>query len=265
MNLDEIKQLFEKLQSFVTLDSIGILLPYTNDESITTVFNTVCRKKYEHYFAEFEGINEYDYICQILNFDISELNKNIDKFNQKELLFIRNIINNALINIGDNNLTNRIIPILNEYKDIGTDKYIEEKKIENFFNKYDINELYLFDIILSNNYEPDTKKYKEILDKVRKSKEKKVGVNICPDPSLFNLLHKNNQLNNDELSFLYELVANASFYLSSVQDYSYAYRQMMEDFNINEYPVISIYKLEESLLKELENRKEKYKEYIYNY
>lgn len=263
MSLDEIKKLFEKIQLFSTLDSIGILLSYTNDESITTVFNTVFRKKCEHCSDGFEGINEYDYICQILNFDISELNKNMDKFSQKEFLFIRNIINNALINIEANSLTNRIIPILNEYKDIGTDKYIEEKKIENFFNKYDINELYLFDIILSYNCEPDTQKYKEILDKVRKAKEKKAGVNICPDSSLFNLLNKNNRLNDDELSFLYELVENASSYLSSVQDYSYVYEQMIEDFNINEYPVISIYKLEESLLKELENRKEKKR--IYNY
>ena len=41
MRLDEIKELFDKLDLFPTLDSIGILLPYTNDESITTVFNTV--------------------------------------------------------------------------------------------------------------------------------------------------------------------------------------------------------------------------------
>ena len=262
MRLDLIKKLFEKLQLFPTLDSIGILIPYTNDESITTVFNTVVRKKYEQCSDEFEGINEYDYICQILNFDISEFNKNIDKFTQTELLYIRKIINNALMDIKENELTNKIIPILNEYKDIGTDKYIEEIKIENFFNKYNINELYLFEIILSYNCESYMQKYKEILNKVLR--KKKPEININPNCSLSSLINKVNELNDDELKFLYELVENASTYLSSIQDYSYTYEQIIDDFDINEYPVIAMYKLEESLLKELENRKEKNKKYTYN-
>lgn len=264
MLLNEIEEFFEKLELYPTLDSIGILLPYTNDESITSVFNIVFMKKYKECSSEFEGINEYDYICQLANFDISEINKNIDKFSQKELLFIRTIISNALNEIEVNSLTNKIIPTLNEYKNIGTDKYIEEKRIENFFKKFDINELYLFDTILSYNCEPDTTKYKEVLDKVCKEKEKRKGENLNPNPNLFDLLNKKSELNNNELNLFYELVANASSYLSSIQDYSDVYAQMIEDFNINEYPVISIYKIEESLAKEIETRKVKNKEYIYD-
>ena len=133
-------------------------------------------------------------------------------------------------------------------------------EIENFFNKYNISELYLFEIILSYNCELYVQKYKEILNKVRK--EKKEEANIYSGCSLFSLINKNNQLNDDELRFLYELVENASTYLSAVQDYSYAYEQIIDDFDINEYPVIAMYKLEESLLKELENRKGKTRQYI---
>ena len=135
-------------------------------------------------------------------------------------------------------------------------------EIENFFKKYNISELYLFEIILSYNCELYVQKYKEILNKVRKEKEKKVEVNIYSDCSLFSLINKSDELNDDELRFLYELVENASTYLSAVQDYSYAYEQIIDDFDINEYPVIAIYKLEESLLKELENRKGKTRQYI---
>ena len=158
--------------------------------------------------------------------------------------------------IDKNELTNRIIQILEEYKEIGTSKFIEETKIENFFNKFDINELYTLNIILDNNCDPSVKKYKEVFNKVLKEKENKPEVR-SQDDSLLNLLNKTDDLNNQELNLLYELVENASLYLSSVQDYSYAYKDVIEDFNINEYPIIMIYKLEEKLSEKLKNTKYK--------
>lgn len=256
MRLEDIKELFEKLKLFPTLDSIGIILPYTDDESITTVFNLVVREKYKECTDEFEGMNEYDYICQILNFDISEFKRNIDLFSQKELMFVQSIINNALNGIEKNELTNKIITILDEYKEIGTTKFIEENKIENFFNKFDINELYALSIILDNNCDSCVKRYKEILNKILKEKENKSEVRY-QDYSLFDLLNKIDDLNNEELSLLHELVENSSLYLSSIQDYSYAYENIIEDFNINEYPVMAIYKLEEKLSEKIESMKDK--------
>ena len=263
MSKTEIKELFEKIQLFFTLDCIEILLPYTNDESINEIFNIVYKEKYEQkyeqYCFEFEGRNEYTDMIRVSIFDISEINKNIDKFSQKELLFIRNIINNVLLHANENELTNKLISKLIEYKDIGTDNYIEEKKTENFFNKYDINELDLLYSILNYNHEPYVTKYKEILNRVRK--EKKDTINISSDCSLLN---KYDKLNNEELRFLYKLVSDASSYLSSVQDYSDTYKQIIDDFDIDEYPVKEMYKLEESLSNELENRKRKNKQYTYN-
>lgn len=256
MRLEDIKELFEKLQLFPTLDSIGIILPYTDDESITTVFNLVVKEKYQECIDEFEGINEYDYICKILNFDISEFKRNIDLFSQKELMFLQSIINNALNGIEKNELTNKIMSILDEYKEIGTIKFIEENKIENFFNKFDINELYTLNIILDNNCDSYVKRYKEIFNKILNEKENKSEVR-CSDYSLFDLLNKIDNLNNEELSLLYELVENSSLYLSSVQDYSYAYENIIEDFNINEYPLMAIYKLEEKLYEKMESMKDK--------
>ena len=257
MKLDEIKELFEKIELITTLDSIGILLPYIDDSSIDTVFNIVYRKKYEQCIEEFEGINEYDYICKILNFDLSELKRNIKLFSQKELLFIQYIIKSALTDIERNELTNKIIPILNEYKQIGTEQFlkeINEKKLEDFFNKYNVNELYTLDIILNYNNQC-VKEYKQILNNILKEKEREYIADKCQNKSLYNILDKSDELTDEELNFLYQLVEYASSYLSSIQDYSYAYEQEIEDFNIDEYPIITIYKLEEMLLQKIESRK----------
>ena len=164
------------------------MLPYTDDKPITSVFNSVVREKYKSCTSEFEGMNEYDYICLVSNFDISEFKRNIDLFSQKELMFLQSIINNALNSIEKNELTNKIISILDEYKEIGTIRFIEENKIENFFNKFDINELYTLNIILDNNCDPSVKKYKEVFNKVLKEKENKPEVR-SQDDSLLNLLN----------------------------------------------------------------------------
>ena len=74
---------------------------------------------------------------------------------------------------------------------------------------------------------------------------------------LDNAMEVIDNLNNEELSLLYELVENSSLYLSSVQDYSYAYENIIEDFNINEYPLMAIYKLEEKLYEKMESMKDK--------
>lgn len=178
MNLEDIKILFEKLKLFPTLDSISLILPYTNNQSMEFAFNVVYRKKCKECIDEFEGMNEYDNICLVSNFDISELKKNIDLFSRKELNFIQSIINNAINCIDEKNIVAKIIPILNEYKEIGTSKFIEENKIKNFFNKFDINELYTLNIILDNNFEPSSKKYKSIFYEILKEKNKNLKLSI---------------------------------------------------------------------------------------
>lgn len=253
MVLEEIEELFEKLELYPTLDSISIILKYTDEQLVTTAFNLVVRKKYEKFTDEFEGINEYDYICQILNFDISEFKRNIHLFSEKELIFIQSIINNALNGIDKKEFANRIIPILEEYKEIGTNKFVEEIKIENFFNKFDTNELYALNIVLNNNCESYIKRYKDIFNKVLTEKEEV----RYKEYSLSNLLNKIYNLNNEEINLLYELVENASLYLSSIQEYSDIYENIIEDFDINEYPIMDVYKLEEKLSKKIENIKNK--------
>lgn len=262
MNLNEIKELFDKLELMPTLDSIGMLLPYTDDINPTIAFKMIYNRKYLECTEEFEGLNEYDYITQVLNFDLSELKKNIELFSQKELAFLKYIINNALTNIEKNELTNRIITILNEYKDIGNDKSLEENNLENFFSKFDYNEIYVLDIILGYNCDPHVKNYRGTLNKILQAKENKSKA-IKLDSNFSSLLNEADNLNTDELNLLYNLVENASSYLSSVQDYSYAYKDVIDDFDINEYPVISIYNLEKGLLKELESREAKNKQFIY--
>lgn len=252
MYLEEIKELFEKLELYPTLDSIGLILPYTDNQLITRAFNIVYNEKYQKCIDEFEGINEYDTICQVLNFDMSELKRKIDLFSKNELIFMQTIIDNALNKINRNEIIAKIIPALEEYKAINTSKLIDETKIENFFNKFDLNNLYALNVILDNNHEPDSEKYKNIFNKVLKEKEKKKEARYY---NLLDLLNKMENLNDEEFVLFYELVENASLYLASVQENLDVYNNVIEDFNIDEYPINAIYKLQEKLLEKIERKK----------
>lgn len=97
MTIEELKKLFEKYDLF-TLDSLDVLINYLDEsekERILPVFNNVYRKKYKTIEEEFEGINEYDNINKLLNFDIKDIINSIDKLNKKELEFLNHITKTA--------------------------------------------------------------------------------------------------------------------------------------------------------------------------
>ena len=69
MTKEELKKFFERYDIF-TLDSLDILISYLNEEEqkeIYPPFNSIYKKKYKEVEREFEGINEYDFICKLLN------------------------------------------------------------------------------------------------------------------------------------------------------------------------------------------------------
>ena len=80
--------------------------------------------------------------------------------------------------------------------------------------------------------------------------EEKVEFNI------FDILNKNNLLSVRELVFLYILVLDASNYLSSIQNYSDDYNELIDDFSIDDYPIDIFNCLEDMLYEDMSLRKE---------
>ena len=82
------------------------------------------------------------------------------------------------------------------------------------------------------------------------------------DYSLQPFLEKNKLLSDKELLFLYQLVNDASDFLSNIIENADSYKKEMEDFTINDYPIDEIYNIKKSLEMEIENRKESPKKLV---
>lgn len=86
MDINEAKKFFEKF-SLQSLESLDLILPNT-DPIINAAYVSVYNKKFEEVRDEYEGMNEYDYITKVLNFNISELD-DISKFNDDEISYLK--------------------------------------------------------------------------------------------------------------------------------------------------------------------------------
>lgn len=144
---------------------------------------------------------------------------------------------------------------------------LTEKELKDFFNKYNLIELNAMNIIFGYVHEYDINKITEVASIVYKEKEKECYDNyeVPVKPygfSLLNILDKNSKLNDKELNFLYQLVKDASFYLSSINDYQNEYEQAIEDFDIADYPIQIINRLEASLYNEINNRNQSNKTFV---
>ena len=267
MNYEDIKRLFNKF-NIHTLESIDVLLScvsgYNLDETNSAYLN-VYKNKYEKIKEEFNGINEYDDICKINDFNLSQIKNNIVILSEKELIYLKMLIDDALNNIADKDtLRSKIIPILKDCRyNINIQQLMNEQfclnsqELEDFFNKYDIISLDSISIILDNVKEPYLENILEIMNKVynEKKNNKYDDYNQKNKPSLLNILKKNKLLSEKELIFLYQLVSDASDFLSNIIENEYSYQQEMEDFTINDYPITEIFNIKKSLEMEIENRK----------
>ena len=245
--------------SIVNLDSIGILLQYNNNSKEEEIaYKKVYEKKFDEKKEEFNGINDYDYLCKIANFEIIGKEKLI-KFNNDELLFLREIIENAINKIKKDSLEGNLISILNEYIE-EINKMLPEDlldtELEKLFRKYNYNELDLIKNILKCVKDSDVTKTNETIEIIQKEQLKKnkkdfVSPNKPFNYILLNIIRKNKKLSLRELNYLYKLFDDASFYLSSVQEYANEYNF---EIGIESDIVNSVYKLCEELYKEIENR-----------
>lgn len=97
--MEYVKQLeFFSKYDYFTLDSLLLLLGNnTNPELAKTKIAIYSTKlsKYKDIMEEFEGINEYDDISRVLNFDIEEVKEDIVNLNKEELELLALIFSEA--------------------------------------------------------------------------------------------------------------------------------------------------------------------------
>ena len=135
-------------------------------------------------------------------------------------------------------------------------------ELEILFSKYNIIELDSINIVLEYVHNNNKDIIIDVLNKVKSTKEKacyeEFEVPVKPyNYSLLNILDKNSELSDKEIKFIHSLVDDASFFLTSIQNFAYAYEQEIEDFDICDYPIQEMHKLEYALYNEIENRNAK--------
>ena len=97
--VEELKDFFNKFDDMITLDSLGLLLEHTeyNYKNAELAFKIVSNKKWNDVWSdEMQGINEYDYLCILHNFNLDEVEEKIDLLNEKELCYFKDLIANGI-------------------------------------------------------------------------------------------------------------------------------------------------------------------------
>ena len=263
LNLEsnDIRNLFKRF-SLRTLDSLDIILMWVKRHNMNTT-DIAYREVYKatnvgHHVDKTE---EQDYIDKINNFDLSEVDSSIENLSKDELVYLLDLIEDALSNMSvKNTLEVGIMPSLlitstsirAQIAEI--DRYnsdLSDDELKSLFNKYDVVELCFFDTIFEYVYNIDIERVKYIKDKIYNTK-KKTAISL-PVHNLLDLSKKNNLLTDRELNFLLKIVSGASFYLQTVQELADEFK-ISDDFPYDEYPIKEIYSLEESIALEQEER-----------
>ena len=275
MNKNEIIELFNKF-NINTLESIDLLLSYVKEYNLddtNIAYKNVYQEKYEKNRNKFEGMNEYDFVNKMINFDLSEVINNARSLSEEEIIYLQQIIDDSLKNIGNSTqLEGNVISKLIDCKNVITDQLVlseeyevdklSDDELEKLFDKYSINELdvlgsvfkYAKDYNLSNALKiaekAYNKKYEECINNYEVPIENYRAIDIT---------NKNYLLSAKELKYLHTLADNASFYLSEIRSDGYEYEDVIDDFDVNSYPIKFMFDFEQSLKMEIENRKQSHK------
>lgn len=257
MENNELKSFFRKF-SLDSLESIDLLLEKSDDLE-KAIYTSIYNEKFELVRDEYEGINEYDYLSRLSNFEINEIIDNIDIFSDKELNYLNRLLNSVL---DKTSISSKVIlynGLINERLSFG----LSTTELNDLFNKFTICELDELKTIFSYGHEYDLNNIYNIIDKVHSEKENYCyKVFMVPvksnNYSILNISNRINDFTDKEIILLYKLIEDASFFLSSIQEYD----GVVKDFDIDEYPVEIIGMLETILGNELEKRKCKNKELI---
>ena len=195
------------------LDSIDILLGFVKNydlKLINSVFKNSYQQKWDKYSDKFEGINEYDYITRINNFDISKTFTMIE-LNSYELVFFKKIIEDALLTINNNknpldlkitsNIDKALTNINDRLNDLGDFSDLRDRNVLDTYDYHDKPDDGPND---ESNYEEKYEDYEEYdnyindLDKLYESKEK------ITDEELENMFKKFNVTEIEEFDNIFE-------------------------------------------------------------
>ena len=274
LNYDQIKNLLNKYE-LETLESFDVLLNCVEDyydlEETNNAYINVYRKKYLENIEEFEGRNEYlSYGMQVNNFDITEMIDKIDELDDDELIYLNTMVNQALKCTKPDAIEAKVLPKLLEFKNaqetkmqkkgLATIEGLDKDEIEKLFNKYNVVELEAFLSILEFVVDYDTTQIAKTINKVYKEKYKLLQSNfqVGVKPTNFKLsdLGKVNELlSEDELEFIHTMIENAAGYLEVTREFEDEIKEIFEDFDSGDYPVLEISKFLDSIEQEQEERK----------
>jgi len=255
LKYEEIKKLFERYDMY-TLDSIDLILKFVNDYELkdtNLAFINVYNKKYQENKDNLEGKNEYDYITRVLNFNIDEIINSIEDLSKEELKYLNDLVKSAVCYIKENKIESNILPKLKEFmvyhdKELinylkPTIEYLNDAEIKEYFNKYSVTELELYDLILENVKTYNVRDIKRIKKEVYQEKYKvltdEFEVGMLPIGITVEVLsRKDKVLNEKELNFFHDLVEDASSYLDSIGEFEDEYKTVCEEFDSGDYPII---------------------------
>ena len=257
LKYEEIKKLFERYDMY-TLDSIDLILKFAKDydlDETNKAFINVYGKKYNDERENLEGRNEYDYISRLRNFDLDEIINNMEELSKEELEYLNNLVKSAESHIKDTNKESSMLYKLEEFmvyhdKEVmdflkPTVDYLNEEEIKEFFNKYNVGELELFDLIFENVKSYNIRDIKRIQNQVYDEKYEELTnnfeVGILPEGACVESLSKKDKLlNENELNFFHDLVEDAVSYLDSVASFEEEYQAIFEEFDSGDYPVVAM-------------------------
>lgn len=263
LSFEEQKKLFERYDVY-TLESLDLIYDIIREDTPLS-FSIIFDKKYEENKDNYEGRNEYTYGTRLSNFDISEITKSLNDLSDQELAFISIPIQKAISTINPDQEEIKIIPKLIEFEKVQQAslnnrftpifKGMLPKDIKNFFSKFSLSGLEYFDNILDYCNHDRINDIRRVKNEALDTKYKKYKNNVMTIPTVknFNLTQFKSSLSSltdREMEFLHELVENAAMYLSCIQEYSDYYKEEIEDFDLNNYPVKDMNELLDSIEKE---------------
>ena len=269
LDLNGQKKLFDRYNIY-TLDSLDLIYDIIGEDT-PIGFNIIFDNKYEENRDNFEGMNEYTYGTRISNFDISEIISSLKDLSDEEFAYITRPIFKAIskgLEEGEKEVP--ILPKLIEFQTVHT-KEVEKrfdpiykgmllKDVKSFFFKFSTAALENFDNILDYTNHERLEDIKRVRNEAYDSNIKKYQNN--PVSSLSNIdcfkfymfAGCIERLTDLELDFFYSLVEDASMYLDCIQEYSDYYKELIEDFNLADYPIKEMRELLKLIEKEKQRR-----------